>query len=688
VSAAARAAIVGAAIVAVLAAVAAVLWQSEPRLAGTNNARLAAYPILIEPGKRFCQTGEVVPADAARMELEAGTEGRPGPELRVRIGAHHTRVPAGYRDGPVSVPLPAGAERRAELCVRNEGTRRVFLGGQDAATALPAGLATMVSGEPLAAVARVLYWRAGEETAWSVAGAAFERWAHVTAMGAATPWLAIALLVGACAAAIALALRGRAGPVACGAVAVAAAAGWAFTTPAFHVPDEPQHVAYAQYLAETGELPRPVPAAVFSPEEGAVFEAIAFNNVVSNDTGRPAWAEAADAGLAERLAAVPGTRSEGGGTNTTNNPPLYYGLQVVPLKLAAGGDFLDRLLAMRLVSALLAGATVAFVLLFLRDLLPGAPWAWAAGALALAVQPLLGFISGGVNNDAGMYAAGAAVLWLVARVLRRGLDRGSAIGLGAALGLGVVTKVTLLAFVPGLLVVLAILLARAAPSDRRRVLALAGVAAGVAALPLVVYVVLNATVWDRGLWTGSVSGPATSAGGGTAASPMGYLSYLWQFYLPRLPFMTELQAGLPVYNVWFKGLIGRYGWLDTTPPEWTYSVAAAIFAVIVALAGAGLWRARAALVRRRVELLAYATLVAGFVAVVGWAGYTGRLTNGFIFEQTRYMLPLAGFYAVLVALAVRGAGRALGPAVGAALVILACGHAVLSALLVADRFYA
>jgi hypothetical protein len=48
---------------------------------------------------------------------------------------------------------------------------------------------------------------------------------------------------------------------------------------------------------------------------------------------------------------------------------------------------------------------------------------WPVGAMALAVQPLFGFINRGVNNDAGLFAAGAAVLWLVARVFRRGLDR-------------------------------------------------------------------------------------------------------------------------------------------------------------------------------------------------------------------------------------------------------------------------
>ena len=50
---------------------------------------------------------------------------------------------------------------------------------------------------------------------------------------------------------------------------------------------------------------------------------------------------------------------------------------------------------MRLVSAPLAAITVLFTFLFLREVLPAAPWAWTVGALAVAFQPMFGFISAG-----------------------------------------------------------------------------------------------------------------------------------------------------------------------------------------------------------------------------------------------------------------------------------------------------
>jgi hypothetical protein len=673
----------GAAILAVLVAIAVVLTDSKPRLAGTNNVRLDGYPVVIEPGQRYCQQGERVPADAAGMELEVGTEDRPGPPLAITLGDRRLRIAGGYRDGPLSVPISDSA---STFCVRNQGVRDVYLGGQTAAAALPPGISGELAGEPAPMAARVLYWREGSESGWQIAGSVLDRWSRATALGGVTPWVAIALLLGACGAATALALRARATAWSCAAVAVAAAGAWAFTTPAGHVPDEPQHIAYAQYLAETGKLPRAVPGGVFSPEEGTLFAGMNFNNVAGNATGRPPWTATEDRAIDDALAADPGRRPDGAGTNATNNPPLYYGLGVIPLKLASGGDFLDRLLALRILSVLLTGLAAAFAFLFLREHLPGTPWAWPAGAIALAVQPLVGFITGGVNNDAGLLAAGTAVLWLVARAFRRGLDRPTAIGLGAALGLGMVTKATVAALVPGVVVAVAVLVLRTAPDERRRVLRLAGVAIAVAAAPVLLYVVLNGTVWDRSLWSNGVPG-SESATGGQPAQLTGFLGYLWQFYLPRLPFMNDQQVGLPLYNVWFKGVIGRYGWLDTSFAEWVYTFALCVFAVVVALAGRAFWRGRRALAERRGELLAYAALVGGLLFVIGWSGYSGRLANGFIFEQARYLFPLAGLYAALVALAARGAGRRWGPAVGATVVVLACGHALLSALLVVDRFY-
>ena len=62
-------------------------------------------------------------------------------------------------------------------------------------------------------------------------------------------------------------------------------------------------------------------------------------------------------------------RGNGDALTATNNPPLYYAVQVIPYKLA-GARVLDKLALMRCVSVLMAAITVLLVFMFLRELLP------------------------------------------------------------------------------------------------------------------------------------------------------------------------------------------------------------------------------------------------------------------------------------------------------------------------------
>jgi hypothetical protein len=669
----------------VLAVAVVVMFHSAPRTVAPDNVRLLGYPVTLQPGQQVCQTGERGPAGARTLAISAAPLRGQGPALELSVAGRTIQVPGGYRDGELHIPLPAGLPS-GKVCIHNAGPGAVGLGGQTSALPIAPGIGATVDGaaQPVAVQLR---WRTEPRSGWADLGDVLRRWGYVTALGAATPYVAIVLFLLAFAGAAVLAVRGRATALACAAIGFACAAGWALTTPLFHVPDEPQHIAYEQRLAESGHVPTPVKGPVFSPEEGALFNLTQFNQVIGNRTdGRPPWTAAQDRDIDRILAEDPGRFTPGGLTNTTNNPPLYYLAELGPywIATAAGGGFLERVLALRLGSALLVAATVWFVFMFLRELLPRRPWLWPVGALALAVQPLLGFIGGGVNNDAGLFAAGAAVCWLAVRALRHGLDRRGAIGIGAAFGLGLITKATIVGFAPGLLVCAAVLLWRAGPA-RWAVARRIGLAALVAAAPVIAYVVVNSQIWDRGLWTGG--GTVSSTGGGRPAQLSEFVSYLWQFDLPRLPFMTDLQAGIPLYNVWFNGFIGRFGWLDTMFPSAVYSGAAIAFAALLALAARTVWVSGRAWRARIPEAVVLIALVAGFLLVVGWAGYRGRLDNGQIFEQARYLLPLGALYALLIALAARGAGR-FGRLAGAVLVTLACGHALFAVGLVVSRFYA
>ena len=56
------------------------------------------------------------------------------------------------------------------------------------------------------------------------------------------------------------------------------------------MPDEPVHVAYTQYLAETGKLPTHDPGPEYSSEERAQIALLDFFAVAGND-GQRDWVE-------------------------------------------------------------------------------------------------------------------------------------------------------------------------------------------------------------------------------------------------------------------------------------------------------------------------------------------------------------------------------------------------------------
>jgi 4-amino-4-deoxy-L-arabinose transferase-like glycosyltransferase len=474
-------------------------------------------------------------------------------------------------------------------------------------------------------------------------------------------------------------------------VALLNALAWGILVPPFHVPDENAHVAYVQYLAETGRLPEGVAdRPPYSPEINGTLEALRFYEVVGRTENRPPGRSAEIASLDE---VRDGTRSRVGSgdvSSATNNPPLYYGAQAAAYWASPSHDLLMRVALMRIVSALLAGVAALFGALFVRELLPHEPWAWIAGGLAIATQPLLGFMGGGVNNDIMLFAASAAMFFALARIFRRGLTPARAAGVCLALAVGVLAKATMIAFVAAVAFALLWAVARGRPQQRGAALRAGAVGIAVVALPALLYVLLSATVWDRPIWgAAAVAAPAddvSQAGGGSLREQ---ISYTWQLYLPRFGVFTTLHpVANPPVDLWFNGFVGRFGWLDYGFPQWVYDVAKWFAAVVIALAASTLVRSRRALRGRAMELTAYVLAAGGLAVLIGAAGYSYWInTGGERFEQARYLLPLLPLYGAIVALAIRGAGRRAGPSLAAVAVVVMIGWSVYAQLITVLRFY-
>jgi 4-amino-4-deoxy-L-arabinose transferase-like glycosyltransferase len=473
----------------------------------------------------------------------------------------------------------------------------------------------------------------------------------------------------------------------CALIAFLNAAVWACITPVFHVPDETSHFAYVQYLAETGLVPNIPGGDGISREEATVMDALRFNDTVGNPDELVVPTRVMEASLddAERHRQDPS--SGGGKIETSGQPPLYYAIAAGIYQASPWRGITQRVMLIRLFSALLAAATVLFVYMFLRELFRE-PWTWTVGALAVAFQPMFAFISSGVHADNLFFAASAALLFGLARAFRRGLTPGLGAGIGAALAVGVVSKLNFVAMIPGALLALALLVLVA----RERRLALRGAAVAVALLAVTIagYTLLNSLAWDRAPLGGDVenaTNAAVNAGGLATITLREQVGYTWQLYLPRLPFMHDQFAYFPPYEVWFRGFIGKFGWLDTYWPPWPYRIAFGITIPLVLLAGLGLWRRRAELMAGWAELIAYAVLALGVMGSIGFLGIRFTRDTGYDFAQARYLFPFLAFYGAFVALAALGAGRRYGRLVGALLVLLAMAHGLLAQLLVISRFY-
>lgn len=211
---------------------------------------------------------------------------------------------------------------------------------------------------------------------------------------------------------------------------------YALTTPTLEAPDEVYHYEYVRALINTGRPP------VLEEGGGKGFGHhaplyYAYGALTSF------WVDEGDFHLWEHR----------------HNPFFGYrfgevGRDNKNLYLHPDSDRLGRsdtwlgLRVVRLASVLLGAVTVWVTFRVAREVYPERP-AVALGTAGLAAFiPEFLFISGAVNDDNGAALFGALAIWAMMRILRRGATWQRCAGLGLALGLGWLSKLTVVALVP------------------------------------------------------------------------------------------------------------------------------------------------------------------------------------------------------------------------------------------------
>ncbi len=685
------AAVAAAAIVVVLVAIVAVrfLGEDNPRRSGTDSIFPSEVVATLAPGHELCQDARV-PAGTRAIEIPL-RDGVPGPGLRLRIpGVTAETSAAGVRARAVRFELPRTLVDDAvgRVCVKQgAGGSASFLGSLDQ-------IGLRLDGHPAKGAITMSYYRPGSESLLGLAPVIAQR-IGLTRGHLGGAWRGIAILLcfaaglGIAAFALVALARGRSVrrlALLCAAVAVLNSLAWGLLTPTFQIPDEPYHLSYVQDLAEDGKPPDPKPGVPdrFSEDLGLIVRASALGAINFNPVGRPNWSPQQDREVNAGLARKPSPDNPGAVAGLRDYPPLYYAglVPVYAATHAAGGSTLDAITLIRIVGSLLAGVTVLALFGFLKELFPGRDVIVAGVALVVAYQPVFTWIQGGVNPDALLIPLGALLFWLFARAWNRGLSVRSATGIGVVVAASVLTKLSALGLVVGLVLGLALLVWRQG-HGRRRAPALAGAAA--AAVPLGLYALVNTLVFDRSLIPGGVADAATGPTAPAGPAVSGFPAYLWQYLLPPVGSMTDFfHVGWTPKDFWTPLWVGRFGWFDYQFPDRVNTAAFVLYAVVAVAALAAILLYR----RREWPLwLLFGATAAGLAGVIARAAYPLRSTGNSIFEQARYLMPLLALYALALALAVSLLRRRAALAVLSLLVAVSSLQLLGAFILTVRRYY-
>ncbi len=225
--------------------------------------------------------------------------------------------------------------------------------------------------------------------------------AAVVALTAVAAFAALVLLVVA---------RGRRAVALLIVLVVAKGLLWAAIIPPLEAPDEPAHVAYAQFMAEAHRIPKRdvtqlslPPELIYSPQLTGLIDALHQESQTTGD--RPDFQPGGDPSAVENSAHQ--SPDANGNGAAAGYAPVFYAPAAVLYKLSPG-PLLTRIEVMRWWSIALGALAGWFSLLIGRRVFPRYEGAAIALAVACVLQPELSQQTAVMNNDTLAIAGGAA----------------------------------------------------------------------------------------------------------------------------------------------------------------------------------------------------------------------------------------------------------------------------------------
>ena len=389
--------------------------------------------------------------------------------------------------------------------------------------------------------------------------------------------------------------------------------------------DEIAHFSYLQSVAEEGQLPLLGPTLI-SPQAEAIYE---------GTYPSPGRLDPAKRGLSGR-------------SYEAFQPPLYYLLAAIPFRLA-GDNYVVKMRVMRLVGLglLLAAALLLWCLTVevIND--PGEAEPYFAFALTALLWPGIVLRTVTISNSGLEFLIGIGLTLVLWRAWQR-RSVGWLIGAAVLIGFGLLTRLTIIVFIPGLLICAFVVLRQAQISARARWLA----AASVVAIPALMMAPWLLSNLDR---YGSLTGSRVVR------------QLMEPFFNPDgIKYtVSDIPRGLLVVT---RAPLAEEWWIELLSPlkRWVLTL---LMTALVVLAPLGVLSVKPS--ERRTQLLVLLALPVGVGLV--WICYVLLVLN-WDFFLPRYLYPTIPGLMLLAAVSIgrlRGGARAL--LVGAAVMTVLLG---------------
>jgi len=213
---------------------------------------------------------------------------------------------------------------------------------------------------------------------------------------------------------------------------------FAVFVPVFEVPDEPAHLAYIHFLVGRAALPNQSDPSYFVPDEGHQPPLYYVMGALLCRVTMP-----------DGVVDVQPVIQRPPGSDLPENIPIYRHLtaRIFPTTRDRFGFYL-----LRLMSVGMGLLNLFCIYLLARSMLQDTRWALVPAAF-VATLPQFLFISGGINNDNLANLLSTVCLYRLHLILRAPEQSKGYLWLGIFLGLGLITKKTLLFMIPGILLV-------------------------------------------------------------------------------------------------------------------------------------------------------------------------------------------------------------------------------------------